>query len=160
MGDTPDERMEDALQKILQWCDAYPLDIFPEPDLKRAHEVLTANGMTLDSISAHVSRHVLRGIEGLARAAIAKATGGEVMGCTHKDWERESAVETDGMCPLCLAASNAALRTLLTDCADSLEAELNARYPESVRAYPCMQSDYERDMQVVVAARAALAKAQ
>lgn len=61
---------EDALQKILSWCEAYPLDIFPEPDLKRAHEVLTANGMTLDSLSAHSMRHVLRGVKGIIDAAL------------------------------------------------------------------------------------------
>jgi hypothetical protein len=56
------EALEDALYDIKQWCQAYPLDIFPEPDLKKAHEVLKANGMTLDSISAHAMRHVLKGI--------------------------------------------------------------------------------------------------
>jgi hypothetical protein len=40
------------------WLDAYPLTMFPEPDLKRAAEVLKAAGMTLDSISASNMRHV------------------------------------------------------------------------------------------------------
>lgn len=50
------------LARIRDWCDAYPLDMFPEPDLKRAHEVLKAHDMTLDAISAHAMRHVLNGI--------------------------------------------------------------------------------------------------
>jgi len=26
------DRMEEALHRIVQWAEAYPLDIFPEPD--------------------------------------------------------------------------------------------------------------------------------
>lgn len=67
------ERLEDTLQKIVQWADAYPLDLFPEPDadyLRRAHEVLTASGMTLDRISAHAMRHVVKRIGDMAREAL------------------------------------------------------------------------------------------
>ena len=49
----------DALEKLQQWAKAYPLTVFPPPDLKRAHEVLTAAGMTLDAISADAMRHVI-----------------------------------------------------------------------------------------------------
>ena len=52
-----------ALTRIDTWAKAYPLDIFPKPDLKRAAEVLKASGMTLDSISADNMRHVLDGIK-------------------------------------------------------------------------------------------------
>jgi len=65
-----EERLEEALERILQWSEAYPLDIFPEPDLKRAHEVLTANGMTLDALSAHAMRHVIQGVGKIAREAL------------------------------------------------------------------------------------------
>ena len=44
---------------LTQWLLAYNTDIFPEPDLKKAAEVLTANGMTIDSLSAEMGRHVL-----------------------------------------------------------------------------------------------------
>lgn len=57
------ERLEDKLQKIKNWCEAYPLDIFPEPDFKKAAKVLKENGMTLDAISASNMRHVLNGIK-------------------------------------------------------------------------------------------------
>lgn len=50
------------LYRIASWCEAYPLDIFPEPDLKKARDLLEAGGMTLDSVSASSMRHVLRGI--------------------------------------------------------------------------------------------------
>ena len=67
------ERLEDALRDIKRWSEAYPLDVFPEPDeayLKHADEVLTANGMTLDRISAHCMRHVVRRVGEIARAAL------------------------------------------------------------------------------------------
>ena len=62
------ERLKENEAKIQQWCDAYPLDIFPEPDLKKANEVLTENGMTLDAISASAMRKVLRGIKEIIKA--------------------------------------------------------------------------------------------
>jgi hypothetical protein len=53
---------EEKLWEIRKWCDAYPLSVFPEPDFKRARELLEAGGMTLDAISASNMRHVLDGI--------------------------------------------------------------------------------------------------
>ena len=44
------DRYEDALQSIVQWSEAYPLDIFPEPDWKAARKLLEAGGISLDSI--------------------------------------------------------------------------------------------------------------
>jgi hypothetical protein len=66
-----EERLEDALQKIVQWSEAYPLDIFPEPDLKKARALLEAGGITLDSVSAHCMRHVIDGVGKIAREALA-----------------------------------------------------------------------------------------
>ena len=63
-------QMEKALHKIAVWQKAYPLDVFPEPDMKRAHEVLSAAGMTLDAISASNMRHVLKGIEEIVREGL------------------------------------------------------------------------------------------
>lgn len=57
------ERMRDMLQQIADWQNAYPLEVFPEPDFKRAAEVLKDAGMTLDAISASNMRHVLSGIK-------------------------------------------------------------------------------------------------
>ena len=56
--------MTDAekLHQIRNWCDAYPLEVFPEPDFKKARRLLEAGGMTIDAISASNMRHVLRGV--------------------------------------------------------------------------------------------------
>lgn len=58
----------DNLQKILDWCEAYPPSVFPEPDFKRAASVLKELGMTLDAISASNMRHILNGVEKYAKA--------------------------------------------------------------------------------------------
>lgn len=68
-----EERLDAAMHRIAQWADAYPLDAFPEPDpayLRRAAEVLEANGMTLDRISAHAMRHVVQGVGRIAKEAL------------------------------------------------------------------------------------------
>ena len=54
------ERHRDKLHKIHEWAKAYPITIFPEPDLKRVHLVLKAAGMSLDVVSASAMRHVLQ----------------------------------------------------------------------------------------------------
>lgn len=73
------ERKEHTLEQLRQWSLAYPLSVFPEPDLKKAHEVLTANGMTLDAISAYNMRHVITKVIEIVDSAIAasKPAGGE-----------------------------------------------------------------------------------
>jgi hypothetical protein len=65
--------LEEALQRILQWSEAYPSDIFHEPspeECHRAHKLLTANGMTLDAFSASMGRHCLKGIGDIARGVV------------------------------------------------------------------------------------------
>ena len=64
------ERMQEALERIVSWSEAYPLDIFPEPDMKRARELLAAGGITLDAVSAYCMRHVISGVGEIAREAI------------------------------------------------------------------------------------------
>jgi len=51
------------IHRIQTWIDAYPLKIFPDPNFKRAHEILMGHGISLDSISASNMRHVLNGIK-------------------------------------------------------------------------------------------------
>ena len=67
--DRLDELIE-ALVKIANWSDAYPLKVFPEPDLKKARALLEAGGMTLDSISASCIRHVVEGVGKIAKDAL------------------------------------------------------------------------------------------
>jgi hypothetical protein len=67
------EQLTEALQRIVQWADAYPLNAFNEPTPEqshRAHEVLSANGMTLDAFNASMARHCLRGVGEIAREAL------------------------------------------------------------------------------------------
>lgn len=51
--------LDEVLGQIESWSRAYPEDVFLKPDLKKAHAVLTANGMNLDAISADAMRHVI-----------------------------------------------------------------------------------------------------
>src|SRR5262245_381469 len=67
------ERLREALQQIQKWSEAYPIDIFHEPskeECKRAHKLLTANGMTLDAFSAAMGRHCTKGVGDIARRAL------------------------------------------------------------------------------------------
>jgi hypothetical protein len=64
------ERLRAALERIGMWADAYPLDVFPEPDWRKARALLEAGGMTLDSVSAGAMRRVVGGIGKTAREAL------------------------------------------------------------------------------------------
>jgi hypothetical protein len=68
------DQLEETLQKIVQWADAYPLDIFPKPDYARARALLEAGGMTLDAISADCMWHVVEGVGKIAREALERRT--------------------------------------------------------------------------------------
>ena len=65
------ERYVDVLERIVDWSRAYPIAAFPEPDLKKAHETLKANGMTLDAIIASAMRHVVTEVGKMAKDALA-----------------------------------------------------------------------------------------
>lgn len=64
-------RLTDALEQIDAWSRAYPLPVFPEPDLAKARALLEAGGMSLDSISASAMRHAVEGVGKIARDALA-----------------------------------------------------------------------------------------
>lgn len=51
--------LEDILEDLRKWVEHYPLKVFPEPDLELAAMALTAEGITLDAVSASAMRHVL-----------------------------------------------------------------------------------------------------
>jgi hypothetical protein len=59
-----------ALQRIVQWSEAYPYHVFPEPDWTKAAKLLEAGGITIDSISAHCMRHVAASMGALASKAL------------------------------------------------------------------------------------------
>jgi len=52
------EAAEEFDTQLSNWAKAYPLSVFPEPDLTMAHKLLMTAGMTLDSVSASNMRHV------------------------------------------------------------------------------------------------------
>jgi hypothetical protein len=64
------EHYDDLFAQIKSWSEAYPISVFPEPDFKKAHEVLKANGMTLDAISASNMKHVITQVQAMVDAAI------------------------------------------------------------------------------------------
>jgi hypothetical protein len=64
------DRYKAALEQIVQWSEAYPLRIFPEPDLIKVAKLLEAGGITLDAVSASNMRHVLSGVAKIARRAL------------------------------------------------------------------------------------------
>ena len=57
------EQQEETLQKIQQWCDAYPIDIFTEPDWEKVSRKLGPKLLT--QISASNMRHVINGVSEL-----------------------------------------------------------------------------------------------
>jgi hypothetical protein len=63
-------RATEALERIDQWAKAYPLDVFPEPDWKKARKLLEDGGMTLDAISASNMRHVVKGVGAIVTDAL------------------------------------------------------------------------------------------
>jgi hypothetical protein len=65
------ELVEDFLHELDGWEQAYPLSMFPEPDMRKAAELLKSGGIALDAVSASNMRHVVSQIAPKARAAIA-----------------------------------------------------------------------------------------
>ena len=57
------EELHDKLTQIDNWCKAYPLSVFPEPDMKEVRMALEAAGITIDSVSASIMRRLLNGIQ-------------------------------------------------------------------------------------------------
>ena len=64
------DRLRDALEQIAQWSEAYPTEVFPEPDFARAAAALASSGMSIDAVSASNMRHATKGVGKIARAAM------------------------------------------------------------------------------------------
>lgn len=62
------KRMEDALHRILGWCEAYPIETFPEPDMMAIRRVLSDD--KISSLHAYWARHLLDGIARHAREGL------------------------------------------------------------------------------------------
>ena len=81
MATNPQDRideLEQALWRIVQWSEAYPVKVFPEPDLAKAADVLKANGLSLTVINASMARDVLQGVGKIAREALKARNGGRL----------------------------------------------------------------------------------
>jgi len=55
--------LEEKLEQIKNWCKAYPVKIFPEPDFKVVREALRPHNISLAAVSASNMRYVLKGIQ-------------------------------------------------------------------------------------------------
>ena len=62
--------LEQALRRIAAWAAAYPLEIFPEPDLIAARLALDKAGVSFDALNASTMRRVLSQIEKIAVDAL------------------------------------------------------------------------------------------
>lgn len=66
-------RLREALEDVQRWSEAYPDDVFIEPDWKRVRQLLEDGGIALDAVSAGAIRPVVQGIGERAHAALTAA---------------------------------------------------------------------------------------
>lgn len=66
----PPDNQRDALAAIMQWCDAYPATVFPEPDLDAARKALETAGVSMDGLHGSWARHLLDGIRRYAKCGL------------------------------------------------------------------------------------------
>ena len=69
--------LEAQLTRIKEWCDAYPLEQFPEPDMQRF--LIALGPQLLSELSAHNYRHVLNGIKAIIDESAAPGKEKEVL---------------------------------------------------------------------------------
>jgi hypothetical protein len=61
--------LQEAVEAVLWWRDAYPTSVFKEPDLERARYVLGEAGISMDALHGAWGRHIAQGIcNGLGEA--------------------------------------------------------------------------------------------
>ena len=56
------ESLKNVIELLQNWVKAYPLDMFPEPDLQLARKLLTDGGVSYDALNAYSMRHVINGV--------------------------------------------------------------------------------------------------
>ncbi len=61
------DQMREALQRIADWADAYPLEQFPEQDLKKADQILKQHGISMSAMHGQWARNIVEGIGKIAR---------------------------------------------------------------------------------------------
>ena len=67
-----EERLVEALQRLLHWSEVYSRDVFPDPDREKAGELPKAGGISIDVIRLHCMRHVMERVGEIAREALAE----------------------------------------------------------------------------------------
>jgi hypothetical protein len=60
------EEADDALRRISEWAGAYPNDVFPDVDLKKARAALSEAGIEIGALHATWARHIMQGIGAIA----------------------------------------------------------------------------------------------
>lgn len=73
------EKVLEQIDRVFTWADAYPLDVFPEPDFVKVKAALDAAGLSLDCVSASNMRHVITRLRDGFKAA----------GCRHPEVRSE-----------------------------------------------------------------------
>lgn len=64
------EALRDALHQIKQWADAYPVEVFNEPDFAKANTALKAAGISMDAMHGTWARHLLGSVSKIATEAL------------------------------------------------------------------------------------------
>jgi hypothetical protein len=67
-----EDRLADALEGIRDWASYYPESVFPEPDWREAHRLLSAGGMSVDAITASIMRRAIARVAQIAHEALAE----------------------------------------------------------------------------------------
>jgi len=52
-----------ALESIRRWCQAYPVEIFAEPDVPAVHKAFKDAGLVVDQWSAYIARKLIYGFK-------------------------------------------------------------------------------------------------
>lgn len=61
--------LTDRLDRIRNWCDAYPIEVFPDQDLEKANSVLAEAGISMSAMHGQWARHIMDGIAAIAGKA-------------------------------------------------------------------------------------------
>ena len=72
------ERLMETINLLQNWTKAYPLDMFPEPDLKLAQKLLTDGGVSYDALNAYSMRHVINGVGKIIDEALNEVGNGNL----------------------------------------------------------------------------------
>ena len=69
--------LEDVLRQIYNWTQAYPIQLFSEPDMEKANELLRSGGIWMDQVAGHILRHTLDDIAEIAKSVLVDREKGE-----------------------------------------------------------------------------------